>query len=307
MNALLVARSESDDGLRTDALAEAWRYATETPSKQTRSRVLQAAETAARRGVGSPDPRVALASAAVETLHLTSLAHDDVLDAGDVRRGLASLPAHFGAPMAAAAGGLFFGRALSLFARCGEEAVTLATETALRMCEGQMLELRCVRDLGRTPSEYFQAINGKTAGMFWLAACLGGVLGHADPATQEALADYGESVGIAYQIIDDILDLVGSEERTGKPHGNDLKNGNYTLPVIYALEERPTLKESLSAEIDINTIIDEVCKTRAIARSSAEACRWIERSKRAVDQVPAAVGLLSIAEAELRVLDATEG
>ena len=273
------------------------------PSKLTRSRVLRSAEAVARAGRGDPDPRVALATMAIETLHLTSLAHDDVVDAGDVRRGLASLPASFGAPMAAAAGGVFFGRALGLFARCGEDAVTLATETALRMCEGQMLELRAVRDLGRTPDEYFAAIEGKTAGMFWLAARLGGILGCADSVTEQALTQYGESLGIAYQIVDDVLDLTGSEEQTGKPHGNDLTNGNYTLPVIYALEESPQLAELLRDDATVDTLIRHVRSTHAIARASAEAHRWIERSKEAVACLPAAGGLLGIADAELAALE----
>jgi heptaprenyl diphosphate synthase len=230
------------------------------------------------------------------------LAHDDVLDDGDVRRGLASLPGYFGAPLAAAVGGVFFGRALGLFASCGDEAVTLATQTAMRMCEGQMLELRSLRDLGRTPAEYFDAVAGKTAGMFWLATQLGGALGEADPATQDALALYGEALGIAYQVIDDILDITAGQQRTGKSHGNDLHNGNYTLPVIYALEECPDLAELLRNDAETQTVVDRLLDTRAIARACADARRWIQQATDAVTALPAAGGLLEIASAELGLL-----
>jgi octaprenyl-diphosphate synthase len=301
LEALKLSRGES--GLRTGGLADLWDYAAGTPSKQTRSKVLLAAEVAVRGGTGKPDPRTTVAARAVETLHLASLAHDDVVDAGEMRRGAASLPASFGAPLAAAAGAAFFGRALNLFACCGEAAVMLASETAIRMCDGQMCELRALHDLGRTPAEYFEAIEGKTAGMFWLAANLGGLLGGADPEAKSALARYGESLGVAYQIIDDLLDLAGDPEDTGKSHGNDLKNGNYTLPVIYALEECPRLSGLLREEATVETVIGPMLDTRAIGRAGAEARCWIEKAKSAARLLPAAGGLLEIADAELGTLD----
>lgn len=295
--------SNWESRLRTDGLVDLWDYALGRPSKQTRSKVLLAAEVAARGGNGKPDPRTAVAAQAVETLHLASLAHDDVVDAGEMRRGAASLPAFFGAPVAAAAGAVFFGRALNQIVCCGEEAVMLATETSMRMCEGQMRELRALHDLGRSQAEYFEAIEGKTAGMFWLAANLGGLLGGADPEAMSALARYGESLGIAYQIIDDLLDLTGDPGDTGKSHGNDLQNGNYTLPVIYALEECPRLSELLREEATVETVISPIRDTHAIGRASAEARRWIEKAKRAVCLLPATCGLLEIADAELGTLD----
>jgi geranylgeranyl pyrophosphate synthase len=297
------AVEQLEAGLRSDALADLWDYAMGSPSKQTRSKVLLSAEAAAREGTGKPAPLSAIAVQAVETLHLASLAHDDVVDAGDLRRGIPSLPASFGTPMAAGAGGVFFGRALKLFARCGDEAVVLASETAMRMCEGQMKELRALRDLDRTPADYFEAIKGKTAGLFWLTASLGGLLGQANPDVMDSLALYGETLGVAYQIIDDLLDLTGDQRAIGKPHGNDLKNGNYTLPVIYALEECPELTELLLEEAPVETVIGPIRDSDAITRASAEARRWIQRTRDAVQWLPAARGLLEIAEAEIGALD----
>jgi geranylgeranyl pyrophosphate synthase len=303
MNMQAVKLSSWESGLQADGLADLWDYALARPSKQTRSKVLLAAEASVRGGNCEPDARTAVAAQAVETLHLASLAHDDVVDAGEMRRGAASLPAFFGAPLAAAAGALFFGRALNQIVCCGEEAVMLATETAMRMCEGQMRELRSLRDAGRSQREYFEAIEGKTAGMFWLAANLGGLMGGADPVSMSALARYGESLGIAYQIIDDLLDLTGNPDDTGKSHGSDLQNGNYTLPVIYALEECPRLFELLQEEATVEAVIDPIRDTHAIRRTSAEAQRWIEQAKEAVCLLPAARGLLEIADVELGALD----
>jgi geranylgeranyl pyrophosphate synthase len=303
MKAKTVAPPGGESGLRTDSLADLWDYAMKSPSKQTRSKVLVAAQVAARGGSGELDPRTAIAVQAVETLHLATLAHDDVVDAGDLRRGIASLPAFFGAPTAAGAGGVFFGRALNLFARCGDEAVVLASETAMRLCKGQMLEFRALRDHGRTSAEYFDAIKGKTAGLFWLAANLGGLLGGADPVAMEALAWYGETLGIAYQIIDDVLDLTGDPRDMGKPRGNDLKNGNYTLPVIYALEQRPELANLLQDEAPVETVISWIRDSHAIRRASTEARCWIEKTKDAVRWLAAPRELLEIANTEIGVLD----
>jgi geranylgeranyl pyrophosphate synthase len=296
-------QADWESRLQTEGLVDLWDYAVGRPSKQTRSKVLLGAEIVGRGGNGKPDPRTAVAAQAVETLHLASLAHDDIVDAGEMRRGAASLTAFFGAPLAAAAGAVFFGRALNLFACCGEEAVMLASETAMRMCEGQMRELRALHDLGRTQVEYFEAIEGKTAGMFWLAANLGGLLGEADLETKRALARYGESLGIAYQIIDDLLDLTGDSEDTGKSHGNDLKGGNYTLPMIYALEECPRLSELLREEATVESVIGPIRETHAIERACAEARRWIKKAKGAVCLLSTARELLEIADTELGALD----
>jgi heptaprenyl diphosphate synthase len=288
--------------LRTDALEEAWHYAVSSPGKGTRSKLLVCSEAVARGGHGDADPRIDVALAGVEMFHIATLVHDDVMDASELRRGIASVPARYGAPLAAATGGLFFGRALRLFSRCGQGAVLVSVETAERICQGQMLELRALRDPSRTREAYLQVAASKTGGMFWLAARLGGMLGGGDRATQDALARYAERVGIAYQIIDDVLDLTAGPERTGTPLGSDLRNGVYTLPVIYALEEEPKLIGLLRSEAATETVIDGILDTRALMRASAEARSWMEDAKDAVRELPQSRGLLEIADDELAAL-----
>jgi octaprenyl-diphosphate synthase len=293
-----------DPELQTDALTEVWSYAVSGSSKQTRSRVLLAAEAAARAGEGDPGPHAQIAAAAVEMFHLATLPHDDVMDDSGIRRGVVSLPARYGAPIAAAAGSLFFGRALTLFAYCGQDAVTIAVRAAQRVCEGQMLELQDRYNTARTPERHLQAIRGKTAGMFRLAAELGALLGDADQTAGSHLKQYGTALGIAFQLIDDILDFTGDQAQTGKQCGNDLSNGNYTLPVVYALQERPEIDMLLREDAAIEQVVDQILRTRAIGRASTDARDWMSQAKDAARMLPETQGLLMIADAELDRLNA---
>ncbi len=293
-----------DAELRTDVLEEVWSYAVGGSSKQTRSKVLLSAEATARAGKGDACARTNIAAAAVEMFHLATLPHDDVMDDSSLRRGVESLPARYGAPLAAAAGGLFFGRALTLFARCGQDAVAIAVEATGRVCTGQMLELQDRYNTARTPERYLEAIMGKTAGMFRLAAELGAMLGGADETAQRHLKQYGIALGVGFQLIDDILDFTGNQEQMGKRCGNDLSNGNYTLPAIYALEEDPTLGSLLQEDAPTENMVNQVLETEAITRASVGAQGWISQAKDAVRAMPEAQGLLLIADTEFERLSA---
>ncbi len=293
-----------DSELQTDVLDGVWSYAVGGSSKQTRSKVLMSAEAAARAGRGDACARTDIAAAAVEMFHLATLPHDDVIDDSSLRRGEESLPARYGAPLAAAAGGLFFGRALTLFARCGQDAVEIAVEATGRVCTGQMLELQDRYNAARTPVRYVEAIMGKTAGMFRLAAELGAMLGGAEEAALRHLKQYGIALGIGFQLIDDILDFTGNQKQMGKRCGNDLSNGNYTLPAIYALEEDPELGSLLIEDTPTENVVTQILETEAITRASVLAREWISQAKGAVRAMPEAQGLLMTADAELERLSA---
>jgi len=279
-------------------------YALRTSGKRLRSRVLVAAEKAGRGGRGLPDERVDTAARAIELTHLATLAHDDVTDGGRLRRGELSLPASFGATQAAAAGGLLFGEALELFACCGVEAMIVATSTASRICEGQMHELRSLYDVHRSVDQYLDAINGKSAALFRTAALLGGMLAGSADRALNALGCYGEYLGIAHQIIDDVLDLVASPRQTGKLQGSDLHNGNYTLPVIYALQERPALVERLQEGTAVEMAVAEVLETRGLERAAQEGRDWINKAKEAVKTISEHWDLLDIADEQAAALEA---
>ncbi len=290
-------------GARGGALAELLEYATATAGKGLRSRLLIEADLAARGAEGAPDPRVETCAVAIEMAHLATLVHDDVADAGLLRRGQLSLPAFFGATKAAGAGGALFGQAFGLFASCGVDVVRTAASAAAEICEGQMLELRSLYDTGRTRAAYFDVISGKTAALFRLASQLGGILGRANKLELSVFAHYGESLGIAHQIIDDILDLVGLPEQTGKERGKDIRNGIYTLPVIYALEDRPHIRRLLETRAPVEIVVEEVLETRGVAQASSEVRGIIDKAKGALDGLSRSNALLRMADARLAALE----
>jgi heptaprenyl diphosphate synthase len=283
-----------------DELEVPWSYTMRTQGKQKRASVLYAATTAVRgERARACDPRIDLAASAIEMCHVGALLHDDVVDASDLRRGLPSVAAIYGAPLAVATGGVLLGDALKLFSRCGDDALALVADAAQRTCAGQMQELRERHDVGRTPLQYFEAIEGKTAGLFWLAAQLGGLLAGGDATALDRLARFGSAFGMAFQIVDDLRDLFADGPDTGKPRGNDLLNGNYTLPVIYAMEERAELMQLLQGDGDVDAVINGITATRAVGRASAQARRWIGEAKAAVQALSGSQSLLEIADAEL--------
>jgi octaprenyl-diphosphate synthase len=295
--------SSRDQRWRIKALEDPCRFALESPSKQTRTKVLLASEAAARAPGCKCDARIDVAAAAVEMFHLATLAHDDVLDESMIRRGVSSLPARYGAPTAAMAGGLFFGRALKLFVCCGDEAVALAVETAQSICAGEMLQLRDRFDVDRTAERCVEAIEGKTAGMFRLAAAIGALLVKASDDVRDALGAYGLAVGVGYQIIDDIYGIVGGPGDDAEPIGNDLAIGNYTLPAIYAIEEQPAVRTAIQEGASVEVVVDLIVHTEAISRALAAARCWIGKAIREVRDLPRSDGLLAIAQAELARLN----
>jgi heptaprenyl diphosphate synthase len=248
------------------ALADACMYATSTPGKQLRTRlVFEAAR------LGNPDrPAVVDAARAVELLHLASLAHDDIVDDSALRRGKPSLAAQFGGFSAAYAGGWLFAHAVECAARCGAAALELFVETICALCEGELTETRDLYNSERSARQYLLAIEAKTAALFSACARLGGIAGGAAPAVVEDLGRFGESLGMAFQLADDILDLRGGAATIGKPLGIDLRQGVYTLPVMFALEADDELRGVLAADIaeaDLPRIIERIEGSGAVSRA----------------------------------------
>ncbi len=175
------------------------------------------------------------AGVAVELVHLGSLYHDDVIDEAATRRGAASVNANWTNTVAILAGDFLLARASEVAAPLGEEAVALIARTYATLCEGQALELQLTDDLDHGPDEYHQVIGGKTASLIRTSARLGAMTGGADREVVEAVSDWAWEMGLVFQLTDDVLDLVADEAFIGKPAGSDIKEGTFTLPVIYAL------------------------------------------------------------------------
>lgn len=290
-------------GLRGDdsPLAEACHYAFSTTGKQLRSRLVLAAAR-----LGSPeDPRVRQAARAVELLHAATLAHDDVVDDSALRRGRPSVAAGLGGFAAGYTGGWLFGSAIGCAAECGDESLAVFADTVCALCDGEMLETRDLYNTDRTEERYLDAIKGKTAVVFSASAQLGGMTAGVPAGVAEKLAGYGMDLGMAFQVADDLLDIVADDSVTGKQPGDDLRHGVYTLPVIHALEADPGLREALSGEVgeeDLPGLVAVVVSTGGAVRA-LEACEGYAARARAAARGVEAPWLESFVDESLARLE----
>lgn len=188
----------------------------------------------ARLGGHGPSGATGLA-AALELLHTGTLFHDDIVDEAATRRFRPSANARWGNSMAVAAGGFLLSRAMQLFAAAGDDINRCVGEAVRRVCRGQMLELQHAGDLDLSESHYFTIIADKTSALYELACRIGGMHGGLEPRHTDALTRYAADVGVGFQLIDDLLDLVGDERALGKPRATDVRGGIYTLPVLHTL------------------------------------------------------------------------
>ncbi|HEY8545765.1 MAG TPA: polyprenyl synthetase family protein [Acidimicrobiales bacterium] len=186
---------------------------------------------------GVDDRRVVDAAAAVELVQIGSLVHDDLLDGAATRRGVPTINGVEGAPIALLAGDFLLARAGELAAGVGPETAALLATTIAELCVGQSQELQQTADLDRTIDQHLASIRGKTARLFGCACEIGALVAGLPATVTQRLARYGESFGMAFQLLDDILDLASDPERLGKPIGTDLATGVYTLPVLLAAQD----------------------------------------------------------------------
>jgi heptaprenyl diphosphate synthase len=203
----------------------------------------------------------------VELVHLASLYHDDVMDEATIRRNVESVNSRFGNLVAIVAGDFLLARSAEIAAGLGTEIAGLLAATLGRLCQGQVAEVRAAFQVSRTRKDYTEAISGKTASLMSTSCRIGALTGGLPTQQVDALTDFGRYFGMIFQVRDDILDVIGSEAELGKPAGQDLAEGIYTLPVILALadpEVGPELKPMLGQPLDQ----DERNRARAIVASS---------------------------------------
>jgi geranylgeranyl pyrophosphate synthase len=182
------------------------------------------------------DQRVASVAAAVELVQVGSLVHDDILDRATTRRGRPTINAVEGIDHAVLAGDYILARAAALAVSVSREAGALVAETLGVLCEGQALEMRDAFDPDRSVEAHLRSVHGKTAALFACACRIGAVTAGLPDRDADALARYGEAFGMGFQVLDDVLDLLGDPDRLGKPTGLDIASGVYTLPVLTALD-----------------------------------------------------------------------
>lgn len=214
------------------ALAAPSRRVTDAGDKR-----LRPALTIACAGLGGVyDERVVAAAAATELVQVGSLVHDDLLDGALTRRGMPTINAVERASTALLAGDFMLARAGELAATVGAGTASILATTITELCIAQTLEMAQLSDPDRTIDEHLEAIRRKTAMLFRCACLLGELCAELPDAQSESLARYGEEFGMAFQVLDDVLDLVDNADRLGKPIGIDIATGVYTMPILRALE-----------------------------------------------------------------------
>ncbi|HET9731699.1 MAG TPA: polyprenyl synthetase family protein [Acidimicrobiales bacterium] len=226
---------------------------------------------------------------AVELVHLGSLYHDDVMDEATSRRGVESANAKWGNLVAILAGDFLLARASEIAASLGTEVAALLARTIGQLCEGEVGQLRYAFDTSRSEDAYLASIAGKTASLMATAARIGGLTTAAPRPFVDALTDYGYSIGMTFQIWDDIRDLVSTDDDLGKPAGHDMVEGTYTLPVLRALDVPGTgvdLAALLGAPLDAparDKARDLVLSTPAVDSSIATGREWATRAADALE------------------------
>lgn len=236
-------------------------------------------------------------AASVEFIHTATLLHDDVIDESDQRRGQPSANAMFGNQASVLVGDFLFSRAFQLMVETGSLDVLRILSTASAViAQGEVMQLSSTGNLALTADEYFDVIGAKTAALFAAATEVGAVIANADPTIIQAVRQYGQSLGIAFQIADDILDYQGSLDTMGKNSGDDFREGKITLPVVMALEnasseERSfwerTLVELKQNDFDFTHAQEILQKHRCIERSLEIARQHAQQAQQALDILPA--------------------
>src|SRR5438105_4185873 len=242
---------------------------------------LTAAYAAAPDATTRPAPEESvMGGVSVELVHLGSLYHDDVMDEALTRRGVESVNARWGNLVAILAGDFLLARASEIAATLGTEVAGLLAATIGSLCEGQVRELTQIFDVARSEEAYLEAIQGKTAALMSASCRIGALTAGLPRAQVDALTAYGQRLGMAFQIVDDVLDVVATDEELGKPSGNDLLTGVYTLPVILAVAEGDELRNLLGHPLEG----DALDQARHIVRSNGAVPRAVDVARRYVSQ-----------------------
>ena len=237
---------------------------------------------------GAAAERLVRAAVAVELVHSASLVHDDVLDGAPLRRGAPTVVAEAGRVAATATGDLLFSRAFAELAAGGEpDDMRALSSAASALAEGELLQRADAWDAGVALTRYLHRCELKTGSLFE-AACRLGALSADGPA--DALAMFGRRIGLAFQLLDDVLDVAGPAARTGKARGTDLLDGTVTLPLILARERDPSLAaldlRTLRGVEDAEEICDRIAATGALETAKSQALAVVAEARAGLPELP---------------------
>jgi geranylgeranyl pyrophosphate synthase len=256
-----------------------------------------------------PDRSISLA-AAVEMMHTATLVHDDLIDDALLRRGVPTLNADWPADAIVLAGDYLFARSASLIAHTNHpRLIDLFARTLVTVVNGEIKQ----RFSGRghiSRDDYYERIYAKTAAMFVLATEAAATLGEADSSGLEALSEFGRQVGLAFQIVDDALDFIGTPDQIGKPVGSDLRQGLFTLPAIYYAEAHPDnadLKALLNGNArdpgTISRVVEAVRTSGAVDETLREARTLVARGRLALERLPPSPDVASLSAVAHYIVD----
>jgi octaprenyl-diphosphate synthase len=218
---------------RVALIPEMGRYIQKSGGKRVRPAVLLMAS----RLSGYTGDRAVLYASVVEFIHTATLVHDDIIDGADLRRGRLAVHSRWGNDITVLLGDYLYIKSMAMALTYDSlEIIRRLCDVTLRMIEGELYQLTKAGDVDISEDEHFEIIKRKTAYLFGGCAQIGGMLGDLSTEREEALREYGFNLGIAFQLVDDLLDYTADQDALGKPIGADLREGKVTLPVIYLLQ-----------------------------------------------------------------------
>lgn len=235
-------------------------------------------------------------AASVEFIHTATLLHDDVVDASDLRRGLATANAVWGNKPSVLVGDFLFSRSFQLMVEDGSlDVLRILSEASAVIAEGEVLQLITANDIATTEAAYLEVIGAKTAALFAAASEIGAVVAERGPAEQKALRDFGSNLGMAFQLIDDMLDYSAHQAELGKNVGDDFRDGKMTLPIVLAVQAgndeergfwRRTLEEQQQEDGDLAHAIELMRRHGTLAATLERGRLYGERAIAALDIFP---------------------
>lgn len=261
----------------------------EAPGKRIRPGILLLAS----RSAGGDTEAAGAAGLAVELIHTATLLHDDIIDGHMVRRGRPTVYARWGATAAVIMGDFLYSRAFACLGEAGlEEAMAVLARVTCEMSVGEMIQLQHRRDINIGEERYLELIHRKTAALFSAAAECGALTGQRARGRREALAAFGENVGLAFQITDDMIDYLAPDRKVGKPVATDFSEGRITLPFITAFRKAPSprrrrveelFRNGFDPERDWRELVEFVREFGGIDYSLARAEEFGRRADEALD------------------------
>ncbi len=287
---------EREIGLESVASVEAINYINQYLQSGGGKRLRPILVLLSGRLLAEASPSLIRMAAVVEMIHTATLVHDDVIDLAKTRRGRPSINVVWGNHTSVLSGDWLYMQAFQVALRERNfQILDLLINLTQMMVEGELLQLERIGKIGVTEADYMELIDRKTASLFSACARLGAITSGVGEAAELKLADYAWNLGIAFQLVDDILDFTSREKILGKPVGNDLREGKVTLPLIYALEtadaEERKLVETVLADgnydqVPFGKILQILSRHKGIERAQERAAVFTEKARDLIAQFP---------------------